>query len=94
LRRPEPVVGVPGWHLNVGDDHVRLVCTGFPEQVGRVSRHADDVKPRLLEHAHNPLARQRLILAYHHAHTSSVSHVLNVRRSRDVVSDNGLPFAA
>ena len=45
--------------------------TGFPEQVGRVSRHANDVKPRFLEHADNPLTRQGLIFAHHYAHMVS-----------------------
>ena len=51
-----------------------MVGAGLANKVLGVARHADHLKPGLLEHAHDALADQRLILADHHADRRGIAH--------------------
>src|SRR5437879_6431044 len=53
-----------GGHLDVGDDDVRTVHTGHPDQVTRVRRSSDDVESAVGEDMHDPFPNEGLVLAH------------------------------
>ena len=73
-RGSQTVVGQVGRHLDVGDHDVGIVGAGLAHQVLGVARHCDHLQPGLLEHAHDALSDQWLILADHDAETSGIAH--------------------
>ena len=62
-RGKKPVVGVIGRHLNVGDDHIRPVRAGHPDQRARVCRSTDHVESAVLEDVHDPFPDKGLVLS-------------------------------
>jgi hypothetical protein len=74
-RRPEPVIGAVWWHLDVGHYDVGLVGTHLVDQLPRVGRRRNDLKPTVLENMHDSLPDDGLVLAHHHAHPSRRIHV-------------------
>jgi hypothetical protein len=54
-------------HLDVGDDHVRAVRPGLPGQVLRVGRGSDHVEAVVLQHVHDALPDEGLVVAHDHA---------------------------
>jgi hypothetical protein len=69
-RRAEAVVGVVGWHPDVGDDDVRPVGgRRRPQRVG-VADRGDDVDVVAGQQEREPLAQEGLVLADHDAHGS------------------------
>ena len=77
MRRSEPlgqVATINSWHLNVGDDDVGTVGAGLPNKVLGVASHSDHFKPSLLEHTHDALSDQRLVLTDHHPDRRRLSH--------------------
>jgi hypothetical protein len=61
-RRSQTIIRPVGRHLDIGDHHVGLVCARLAEQLNRVTGDPGDLETRSLEHAHDPLAHQRLVL--------------------------------
>jgi hypothetical protein len=61
-RRPQPVVGVVGRHLDVDDRDVGRVGGDLPQQVRRVAGLGHDLEPGVLKQPHDTLAQQRLVL--------------------------------
>ena len=93
LRGAQAIVGVPGRHLDVGDDHVGLVGAGLADQVGRVGSYAGDLEPRLLEDRHDPFENQRLILSDDHPHRLGITHAPTLRHPPHPMRLLGLTYA-
>ena len=74
LRRSQPVVGQVRRHLDVGDHHVGTVSAGLADEVLGVTGHPDDVEARLLQHAHDARADQRLILPHDDTDDGFLAH--------------------
>ena len=62
-RRPQPVVAVIRWHLDVGDDHVRAIRLRHAHEIAGVARRADYVESAFLEDPHDPFPDEGLVLA-------------------------------
>ena len=74
LRRAQTVIGVPGGHLDVGDDHIRLVGHRLADEVVRVGGHADDLETGLFEDAHDALTSQGFVITDDNAHGLGLAH--------------------
>src|ERR1700757_1945365 len=61
----QPVIGMAGGHLDVGDNNVRAVRAGHPDQVTRVCRSSDDVESAVGEDMHDPFPDEGLVLAHY-----------------------------
>jgi hypothetical protein len=61
--RPEPVIAMIRGHLDVGNDDIRAVGAGHPDQVARVSRRTDHVESPVLEDVYDPFPHEGLVLA-------------------------------
>jgi hypothetical protein len=80
-RRPQSVVAVLRWHLDVGHHHVRFVAPGFAHQVIRVTGDADHLEAGVLEHPDDPFAHEELVFADHDAQRALVGvHDPTLRR--------------
>src|ERR1700746_1422890 len=60
----QPVIGMAGGHLDVGDDDVRTVHAGHPDQITRVCRSSHDVESAVGEDMHDPFPNEGLVLAH------------------------------
>jgi hypothetical protein len=72
--RAQAVVGVLRGHLDVGDDHVRPVRVGQPDEITGIGRRADDVEILVIEDADDTLPNERLILADDDTHPLRRAH--------------------
>src|SRR5580693_6119934 len=70
----QPVIGMAGGHLDVGDNDVRAVRAGHPDQVSRVCRRSDDVESAVGEDMHDPFPDEGLVLAHYDANLPRPTH--------------------
>ena len=61
-RGAQPVVDETRWHADVGDHDVGPVGVGDADEFGGVGGHAGDRQTRPLEHPHDPLPDEGLVL--------------------------------
>jgi hypothetical protein len=76
--RPEPVISMIRWHLDVGDDDVRAVHASHPYQVACVVSRADYVESAVLEDVHDPFPDEGLILAHDDPNSLRLAHAATV----------------
>jgi len=69
-----------GWHLDVGDYHVRPVYAGHLDEIDRVVRRAHYLESALGENADDSLSDEGLILADYDADRPRCAHAPNARR--------------
>ena len=79
--RAKPVIGVIGWHLDVGDHHVRAVSARLPHQVARIGGGPYDLQPTVLQDMHDTLADDGLVLADEHPNPCWLGHATKLRGS-------------
>ena len=58
------------WHLDVGEDHVGQNLIGHPNQLARIGDRRHHVHLGDLEHPHDALSREGIVLADHDADMS------------------------
>ena len=55
------------WHLDVGDDHVRVLLLGDPNEFAGIARRPDDIEATVQQDPQDPFPYEWLILTYEDA---------------------------